>query len=470
MAAAAVAAAALPPDLRKRIEIMAEHIARNGPEFEATVRQKNTNNPQFAFLFSGEGSEYYQHVLASHRPAAPPEPSAAPPAYSNGTGSSYGAAVLEDLKALRRRWPEPPAFPLGADDEAKFSDILGSLEALASRDAIRTGRSWVEANVALGQQIAGYVMKRIPSFSSSSHRLHVLYLVHDLLQTEAARKDPSLPLIKVFKPYLPWTLRPAYQLCQTEEEGSKVLRLLQLWIERSILTPDEANEVRSLVTPAELPPPERPPSAPAPSSATEDMRQQLQSQLQRPQVVLPRAPLRPALPRPPGMLPGVVRPSVAPTPGVVRPPCVAGGLLHTAVRPQHPAYPAFQRGPGLARSQGVSTPETVPVGVMATMLLGVKRHKKFIRANFVPYVPLEAAQTPQALPPMTAPMAQLLERVEEFYQDVREDERSSSSSSSSSRSRSRSRSTRAGRRKRGVWSSGVRAAPPTHAAVPPPML
>eukprot|EP00913_Durusdinium_trenchii_P027428 g25725.t1 len=42
---------------------MADHIARNGADFEATVKQKNANNPQFAFLYNGEGSVYYQQVL-----------------------------------------------------------------------------------------------------------------------------------------------------------------------------------------------------------------------------------------------------------------------------------------------------------------------------------------------------------------------------------------------------------------------
>jgi len=36
--------------------------------------------------------------------------------------------------------------------------------------------------------------------------------VHDVLQTEAARKDGVRPLIRAFKPYLLWILRPAYQL------------------------------------------------------------------------------------------------------------------------------------------------------------------------------------------------------------------------------------------------------------------
>ncbi|CAK9095917.1 unnamed protein product [Durusdinium trenchii] len=91
----------LAADLRKRVEIMADHIARNGADFEATVKQKNANNPQFAFLYNGEGSVYYQQVLARHRgvQAAKAPPQANPPA----------AASLATL--LRSGQVNPPPQP-----------------------------------------------------------------------------------------------------------------------------------------------------------------------------------------------------------------------------------------------------------------------------------------------------------------------------------------------------------------------
>ncbi|CAK0872884.1 unnamed protein product, partial [Prorocentrum cordatum] len=82
------------------------------------------------------------------------------------------------------------------------------------------------------------------------------------------------------------------------------------------------------------------------------------------------------------------------------------------------------------------TPETVPVGIMISMFQSARRQP---HSKWVPYKPLDAAQTPQAYP-MMVPSPQLMERVEDFYQDLRDEERSSSSSRSSSRSRSRSRS------------------------------
>jgi len=115
----------LAPDLRKRIEIMADHIARNGSDFEATVKQKNVNNPQFAFLYNGEGSEYYQQVLAKQRgttakPPVPTPPPQAPASLSNllrgqvnesvATGNAGGS--LANLLRIGQVNPQTQPQPL----------------------------------------------------------------------------------------------------------------------------------------------------------------------------------------------------------------------------------------------------------------------------------------------------------------------------------------------------------------------
>merc|ERR1740121_1161165 len=103
--------------------------------------------------------------------------------------------------------------------------------------------------------------------------------------------------------------------------------------------------------------------------------------------------------------------------------------------------PTRLRGYQPLASPGKMTPETVPVGVLSTMMMHALR--RIGRANFVAYRPLDPAHTPQMLPPMEVPTQRLLERVEDFYQDLKDEERGSSRSSSrssSSRSGSRSRS------------------------------
>ncbi|KAG7392933.1 hypothetical protein PHYPSEUDO_013421 [Phytophthora pseudosyringae] len=51
----------IPPDVRNRIDRLVEFVARNGDAFEATAKQRERDNPDFAFLEpGGPYSDYYQ--------------------------------------------------------------------------------------------------------------------------------------------------------------------------------------------------------------------------------------------------------------------------------------------------------------------------------------------------------------------------------------------------------------------------
>ncbi|CAL5366828.1 unnamed protein product [Camellia sinensis] len=47
------------PELQKRIDKLVEYAAKNGPEFEAMIREKQQDNLDYSFLFGGEGHNYY---------------------------------------------------------------------------------------------------------------------------------------------------------------------------------------------------------------------------------------------------------------------------------------------------------------------------------------------------------------------------------------------------------------------------
>ncbi|CAE8644228.1 unnamed protein product [Polarella glacialis] len=475
----AAMAAALAPDLRKRIEIMADHIARNGVDFESTVKQKNASNPQFAFLYSGEGSEYYQQVLFAHRTPVVPPPAPVPapvpaqvpiPAYAASGGSlatllrggqvevfpSSAAApvaappsapVMMDVavsQEVLRRWKEPQVLALTPEVERQLAGVLGSLESMASRDAIRNGRLWIECNSALGPHIAGHVMRRVVFLSICAHRLHVLYLVHDVLQTEAARKEAQQPLIRAFKPFLPWILRPCYQLALSQggEDVNRVLRLLQLWVDRLIVSTQEAKEIKAIASVLELP---SLAAVPVPAQSSSAPRPGFQGNS------------TPSGIPPSGM---TMRGSAAPNFGW---PLGAGGLASQVLGLAGLPARTLQgyRPQMLGARGGPQTPETVPVGVLATML--VQLSKTIKKLDFIRYKPLDPALTPQMLPPTEPPAPRLLQRVEDFYEDLKDEERQPSSSRSRSRSRSKnsSRSSRSAksRRDRSRSRDGQRAQP-----------
>ena len=49
--------------LQGRIEKLARYVAQSNGAMEATVRERQRDNPEFAFLFGGEGAAYYTECL-----------------------------------------------------------------------------------------------------------------------------------------------------------------------------------------------------------------------------------------------------------------------------------------------------------------------------------------------------------------------------------------------------------------------
>uniref|UniRef100_A0A0G4H858 SURP motif domain-containing protein n=1 Tax=Chromera velia CCMP2878 TaxID=1169474 RepID=A0A0G4H858_9ALVE len=66
------------------------------------------------------------------------------------------------------------------------------------------------------------------------------------------------------------------------------------------------------------------------------------------------------------------------------------------------------------------TPESVPVGVMATMLREMSKRGKNLQTAFVPYRPLDPLLTPQSSPPYEPPSELQLERLADFFEDLRD--------------------------------------------------
>lgn len=53
--------------MKNIIDKLANFVARNGMEFEKMTKDKQQQNPKFAFLFGGEHFNYYQYKLNYER-------------------------------------------------------------------------------------------------------------------------------------------------------------------------------------------------------------------------------------------------------------------------------------------------------------------------------------------------------------------------------------------------------------------
>jgi hypothetical protein len=113
---------AVPPDVKNRIDRLVEFVARNGDAFEATARQRERDNPDFAFLRAGGPfSDYYQwkkRQMGANQPSpaapatgfAPPPPRtpfglpnavAAPPTTADPLGDMSVGAMANICKFAR---------------------------------------------------------------------------------------------------------------------------------------------------------------------------------------------------------------------------------------------------------------------------------------------------------------------------------------------------------------------------------
>ncbi|KAM9475200.1 splicing factor 3A subunit 1 isoform 2-T2 [Clarias gariepinus] len=69
-----------PPEVRNIVDKTASFVARNGPEFEARIRQNEINNPKFNFLNPSDPYHaYYRHKVNEFKEGKGQEPSAAVP-------------------------------------------------------------------------------------------------------------------------------------------------------------------------------------------------------------------------------------------------------------------------------------------------------------------------------------------------------------------------------------------------------
>jgi hypothetical protein len=93
-------------------EKLAKYVAQSNGEMEAAVRERQRGNPQFAFLFGGEGADYYRDCLRKFSAERAPEASA--PAAGSGS---------QPAVPLPRADPPvvPPRSPGGGAGDGRFS-------------------------------------------------------------------------------------------------------------------------------------------------------------------------------------------------------------------------------------------------------------------------------------------------------------------------------------------------------------
>jgi hypothetical protein len=237
-------APAQPPpdsDLQKRIEKLVEYAVKNGPQFEALMKDKQKENPAYAFLFGAEGHEYYRHKLwltINHLNPPPPlvptlnpalatlnaagnaplnQAPHAPPPLDHSLNSSLGPAAMKPsmsaplAAAAGHSGAFPPPYfdpqhhpqpfydqfqhegygnvnfvpftgPPGSLPQEIALELKGVMDNLTgTKESIKGAKLWFMQRAAFGPMLAEALKDRVLATDDVERQLHVIYLANDIL-------------------------------------------------------------------------------------------------------------------------------------------------------------------------------------------------------------------------------------------------------------------------------------------------
>ncbi|EKX30799.1 hypothetical protein GUITHDRAFT_149666, partial [Guillardia theta CCMP2712] len=197
------------------------YVARNGKAFEDMIREREGANPKFTFLREkGEGCEYFRWRVYCLQ-------------------MKFEKHEMDAM--LREAFP-----PLGEEDLNTFKEMLTSLT--GSKDHIRSMRAWIMSHEENVEFICEHFHARIISIKEFQPRLHIVYVLNDVLHAcLKKRMDPSIIDVtseRIFRHVLR-LLHPTFQDEPDAENRGKISKVLGLWRERNIFSPQEIEQAMS---------------------------------------------------------------------------------------------------------------------------------------------------------------------------------------------------------------------------------
>lgn len=273
------------PELQKRIDKLVEYATKNGPEFEAMIREKQQDNPDYGFLFGGEGHGYYRYKLwlsarpsggpfnlsfppsslpvmhPSQNPMMNPSPLHAPPI--NAAPAAVGAIGAPQM----HQPPFPPFYdqqqrlhpfagqgrtdydqsssykglagPLPSDVAMELSNVLTNLN--GTKESIKSAKIWFMQRAPFAPALAEGLRDRVFTLDDSERQLHIIYLANDILFDSLQRRMNPNELDNealAFKPVLGPMLSRIYHNPQNEENQPRLQKILQFWASKEVFDQD----------------------------------------------------------------------------------------------------------------------------------------------------------------------------------------------------------------------------------------
>ncbi|KAL1494911.1 hypothetical protein ABEB36_010422 [Hypothenemus hampei] len=265
-------------DLRNIIDKLAQFVARNGPEFEQMTKNKQKGNPKFQFLYGGEYFNYYQYKVSSEQAivkqqqqqqllppplsgtesnAWNPSPVTLPPQQQSieiehlsqqqdalreqikqseqNLSAQHNVLMQQQQATIETAVAKCEAVDLQnaaeecAIDLNELNTILQPIIDSCTKDSISNGKSWFLQHATTKQKancIVQCLLYKVLQLSTFPQKLHVIYLVNDLLHHSARKNACDL------KDALEVAVVPMFcnaDIMATDEQKLKLEKLVKLW-------------------------------------------------------------------------------------------------------------------------------------------------------------------------------------------------------------------------------------------------
>ncbi|KAF9588767.1 hypothetical protein IFM89_015494 [Coptis chinensis] len=462
------------PELHKVIDKLVEYAAKNGPEFESMIREKQRENPAYAFLFGGDGHNYYRYKLwisthPSNAPFSPSFPSSMPmmPQQSNSMinsptlNASPAAGVAphllqspfppfydqqHSLPSMGQGRPDydpssPKSFkglsgPLPSDVAAELGNVLNNLT--GTKESIKGAKIWFMQRSPFAPALAEALRERVLSLEDSERQLHIVYLANDILFESLQRRINPRDLDNealAFRPVLGSMLARIYHNPHNQEGNqSRLQKILQFWASKEVYSPDTIHNLEGEMIGG---PPSGSFSVPskdmhggsANSTNAAGLSQpmppqslnQWQPDRQRSSIPGSLDLEQPDKQMPPAMMMASSQ-FIPPVAQQFHPNSGPGGLHAPITTPsyvgsvpiQTPAQPSNHLPPSANIGDKLPPYPLFPPGLIPGMV------RKMQIGSGVPYSPMSPLDIPTMIPPSTVSPSDILERVSKFFKEIGE--------------------------------------------------
>ncbi|KAJ3671359.1 hypothetical protein LUZ60_007438 [Juncus effusus] len=204
------------PELQKRIDKLAEYTLKNGPGFESMIREKQSNNPDYSFLFGGDGYSYYRYKLSN----------------------PHFTPVQMPPVPYQQIPPPVPYQQLYLPAEVAVECEVALTGLTGTKESIKAAKSWFMNRAVFAPVLAEKLRERVFALEDSERQMHVIFLANDILFESLQRRTNPRdldPEARSLLPVLGSMLGRVYANPSSQHENrSRLARIVQFWASKEV--------------------------------------------------------------------------------------------------------------------------------------------------------------------------------------------------------------------------------------------